>query len=152
MLPFSSFDFYIVAIFLLIWIFVSKVFLKKAISFSSSLLVASFIFLIVFYPKPLHIVVFIPYSYGIYYLFNSVIKTKNKLLGSLLILLPMIIVKSGIKLQFYPYNLSDWVSFAGLSYISFRIISIYIEAIPGAKPVTFLKYANFLIFTPTFNY
>jgi membrane protein involved in D-alanine export len=61
----------------------------------------------------------------------------------------MILVKSGIKVHYYPYHLSDWMSFAGLSYISFRVISVYIEAKPNEKPVNLFKYLNFLLFTPT---
>ncbi len=149
MLPFSSLDFYVVAGIFVLWVFVSKLFLKKYITFANSLLAGSLIYLVFYYPKPLHILIFIVYTYFTYYLFISVIKSKNKLIGTLLILIPMILVKSAIKVHYYPFYVSEWLSFAGLSYISFRIVSIYVEAVPGTKPVNFLQYVNFLVFTPT---
>lgn len=149
MLPFSSIDYFFIAGIFILWLFISKYLLRKAIDFSSNLLILSIIFLIFYYPKPIHIFLLVFYSYGVYYLFNSVIKVHNKLIGSLILLLPMIIVKSTIKVHYYPFDISQFVSFAGLSYMSFRIVSIYIESNPGSKPVNFFKYLNFLLFTPT---
>jgi len=137
MLPFSSINFYIVSGIMIIYLFLSKHYFKKVIGYSTNLLLVSLFFLLFFYPKPWHIIILIVYSYFIYFLFTSVLKIKNKLTGSLLLLLPMILMKSDIRFHFYPFILNDFISFAGLSYISFRIVSIYIEAVPGNKRVNF---------------
>ena len=149
MLPFSSFDFFIISGIIILYLYFSKLFLKKFISYSTNLLLVSLFYLLFFYPEPWHIISLVIYSYLIYYLFNSILRFKNKLIGTIILLLPMILVKTDIRFHFYPFELNSFISFAGLSYISFRIVSVYIEAVPGSKAVNFFKYANFLIFIPT---
>jgi len=148
-LPFANIEYYIIAIIFVVILFTVKLFFSKYISYNTILLVISSSFIFFYYPKPLNIAIFVFYSYLIYYLFNNILKSKNKLLGTVFILLPMILVKSGIKVHYYPYEVSQWMSFAGLSYISFRVVSVYIEAKPSDKPVNIIKYLNFLLFTPT---
>jgi len=148
-LPFANIEYYIIAFLSIIVLLLVKQFLRKYISFNIILLLLSVLFIAFYYPKPIHIVLFVTYSYIMYYLFNNIIKLKNKLLGTIVLLLPMILVKAGIKVHYYPFEVSHWMSFAGLSYISFRIVSVYIESKPGSKPVNILKYLNFLLFTPT---
>lgn len=149
MLPYSSIDFFIVTGILVVYLFLSKYFLKRVISYSHNILLISVFYLLFFYPKPWHIIILVGSSYLIYFLFISVLRTKNKLIGSILLLLPMILVKSDIRFHFYPFELNNFISFAGLSYISFRIVSLYIESVPGSKPVNFLKYISYLIYFPT---
>lgn len=149
MLPFANIGYFIIAAITIIVLYLVKGLFKKYINFNAVLLCLSILYIIFYFPKPLNIGAFVLYSYIGYYVFNNVFKLQNKFLGSLFILLPMILVKSGIKVHYYPYHLSDWISFAGLSYISFRVISVYIEAKPDEKPVNLFKYLNFLLFTPT---
>jgi membrane protein involved in D-alanine export len=148
-LPFANTEYFIIAAIAIIILMIFRFFFKKKTSFNTVLLTLSALFIAFYYPKPINIAIFVVYSYLVYYFFNKVIKLKNKLIGTLFILVPMIIVKSGITVHHYPYDVSNWMSFAGLSYISFRVVSVYIEAKPKDKPVSLTKYLNFLLFTPT---
>lgn len=149
MLPFSSIDFFLIAGTSVLLLYLLKVFAKNVLSFGNAILILSVFYIVVYYPKPIHLGLFVLYSYGIYYLFQKVIKSKIKIVGVLLMLLPMIVFKANIKVHFYPFNISDFVFFAGLSYISFRLVSIYLDAKPKDKVINFWNYLNYLIFTPT---
>jgi len=148
-LPFANIEYYIIAFLTIILLLLGKIFFRKYITYNTILLLLSVLFIVFYYPKPIHIAIFVIYSYLIHYVFNNIVKAKNKLIGTILLLLPMILVKAGIKIHSYPYELSHWMSFAGLSYISFRIVSIYIESKPESKPINILKYLSFILFTPT---
>ncbi len=148
MLPYTEIEFFIVACLLTL---VTRVFrfAGKVVTLSSVLMATSLIFLIFFFPYPWHVAGILVYSYLVYYLFSFVLKVNNKLIGSLVLLLPMILVKSDIRFHFYPFHLNDFISFAGLSFMSFRILHIYLDVQEGDKAVSFGKYINFLIFYPT---
>ena len=64
-------------------------------------------------------------------------------------LIPMLLVKFDIRFFSYPFELNKIISFAGLSYASFRMISYYMDHVPGEKQADFISYFNFLAFTPT---
>jgi membrane protein involved in D-alanine export len=61
----------------------------------------------------------------------------------------MLLVKSDIRFEFYPFELNNLLSFAGLSYASFRIISYYMDKAPNEKFADFITYFNYLSFSPT---
>ncbi len=107
------------------------------------------LFLLVVYPKPLHFLMLIGFSYGITYLVSDVFKLRKKIWGILLLLLPMLMVKFDIRFDFYPFKINDVISFAGLSYASFRIMGYYMDKAPGQKMADTVSYFNFLAFTPT---
>ncbi|MGD0710005.1 MAG: MBOAT family O-acyltransferase [Bacteroidales bacterium] len=107
------------------------------------------LFLFTIYPKPFHFFILIGFSYLGTYLVSDVIKFKNKIWGIIILLLPMLIVKCDIRNNFYPFELNDIISFAGLSYASFRLIGYYMDKAPGEKMADFISYFNFLSFTPT---
>lgn len=149
MLPFSSIDFFIVAALMITYLFVAKYLLKNLISYSTNVLVVNIFFLVLFFPRPWQVIVFIIYSYGITYLFTGIFKIKNKLLGCFFLLMPMISIKSYQHWNIHHDPVLDLISFAGLSYISFRIISVYMDSVPGSKPVNFFDYTGFLTFIPS---
>jgi membrane protein involved in D-alanine export len=61
----------------------------------------------------------------------------------------MLLVKFDIRFHFYPYEVNNIISFAGLSYASFRIVGYYMDKAPGEKMTDPVTYFNFLSFTPT---
>lgn len=113
------------------------------------------LFLIVIYPNPILFFLLIIYSYLLTYLCADVFKFKKKLWGILFLLLPMLLVKFDLHLNInlfsHPYNgkLNDLISFAGLSYASFRIMGYYMDKAPQEKIADITTYFNFLSFTPT---
>jgi membrane protein involved in D-alanine export len=147
MLPFSSIDFFLLFAILVGLLFFIKAWLPKIFSYSTILLGISVFYLVFFYPKPYHLVILVGYSYLIYYLFTYKLRLKNKLAGVLLLVLPMILVKTNTITSNIQWN--EFISFAGLSYITFRIVSVYMDATPQSTPANFFKYISFLIFTPS---
>lgn len=106
------------------------------------------LFLAIIYPKPLHFFCLIIFSYFSTYLVSEVFKIKKKIWGILILLLPMLLVKLDIRFSFYPFELNEIISFAGLSYASFRIMGYYMDKAPDQKMANFVSYFNFLAFTP----
>ncbi len=148
MLPFSSFDFFFfILIFLVFLSVVRKIFASRHYNYALFFLNALFLFLV--YPKPWHFLFLIIFSYGATALALNVFKFKKKIWGILLLLLPMLLVKADIRFEFYPFELNSLISFAGLSYASFRIMSYYMDKAPGDAMSNPITYFNFLAFTPT---
>ena len=134
MLPFTSIDFFILFATLLLIAFLCKQFLSSFIPYRSILLLISVFFIVFYYPKPFHPFAFAVYSYLIYFIFRK----KNKLIGSLLLVLPMILVKASFE--------TDLLTFSGLSYITFRVVQILLDDDGTQKPVNIPDYVLFMIF------
>ena len=114
---------------------------QKMFSFRTSLLFITAIYISFFFPGKLHALVFMAWSYGIYYLFEYVFRVSNKLWGSLLLALPMVFIKADL--------FTSFIQFAGLSYITFRVIQIYIDNTNTNKPVNIFDFLIFMLFPPT---
>jgi membrane protein involved in D-alanine export len=127
---------------------ICKLFLKD-IHYRPLLFVLNALFLGLVYPKPMHFFLLIIYAYLFTWLASNVFKFKKKIWGILILLLPMLLVKLEIKIDHYPFDLNNWFSFAGLSYASFRILSYYMDKVPGEKMPDLMSYFNYLAFTPT---
>jgi membrane protein involved in D-alanine export len=148
MLPFSSFEFFVImAAFIAIIVVCKYLIADKWYKYVLALLNA--LFLIVIYPKPIHFLSLIVFSYLITYLASDIFRFRKKIWGILLLLLPMLIVKFDIRFDFYPFKINDIISFAGLSYASFRIMGYYMDKAPVDKMAEPITYFNFLSFTPT---
>ena len=148
MIPFSSFEFFILMVIFIAILAACKYFIldknyKHVLSFLNAL------FLICIYPKPVHFFFLITFSYVITYLIADVFKFKKKIWGIIILLLPMLLVKFDIRFNFYPFEMNDIISFAGLSYASFRIMGYYMDKAPDEKITDLISYFNFLSFTPT---
>ncbi|MDF2437282.1 MAG: hypothetical protein K0Q95_1658 [Bacteroidota bacterium] len=148
MLPFSSFEFFIIMAMFIGIMAGAKFFLSNKY-YKLVQAVLNLIFLTVVYPHPYHFLLLILYAYFGTYLVSDVLKIKKKFVGIVILLLPMLLVKFDIRFHFYPYELNKIISFAGLSYASFRIIGYYMDKAPGEKMTDFITYFNFLAFTPT---
>lgn len=148
MLPFSGTDFFILMAIYVIGLALFKIFSPDR-WYRAVLFVLNASFLIVFYPKPLHIALFVAYSYGITWLFSNRLKLPLKWYGLLALLLPMLLVKADIRFQTFPFELNYWLSFAGLSYACFRTMSYFMDKAPQAPMPDPLSYFNYLCFTPT---
>ncbi|MPM19569.1 hypothetical protein SDC9_65995 [bioreactor metagenome] len=149
MLPFSAIYFFIILAVFIGIVYLFRIAALKYVIFSQLILFLSALYLIIYFPKPWHIALFVIYAYGVHVLFNHVLKLKHKLPGVLLLLLPLILIKSGIKISTYPFRFSEFISFAGVSYISFRVISVFIDTRVGSKIISPIRYFNYLVFIPT---
>ena len=137
MLPFTTIDFFILFAVLILIVFACKQFISPFISYRNILLFISIFFILFFYPKPFHPFAFAVYSYIIYFIFRK----HNKLIGSILLVIPMILVKAAFEI--------DLLSFAGLSYITFRVVQILLDDDGAQKPANIPDYLLFMIFPAT---
>jgi membrane protein involved in D-alanine export len=137
MLPFTTIDFFLLMGVLLLVGVACRLFFTSYAAYRNFLLLVSVFYILVFYPKPFHPFLFVAYCYSVYLVFRN----GNKLIGSLLLALPMVLVKASFQ--------ADLVSFAGLSYITFRVIQVLLDNDPAQRPVSILDYLLFMIFPPT---
>lgn len=146
-LPFSNYLFFILLFALIGFVFVSKLLFKKVFPYKQLILSISLFYIIFFYPKPIHILIFVAYSYLIYFVFTKWFKNANKFMVCMLLLLPMILVKSDIRVDGLHWN--SILSMAGLSYISFRTMGLFMDNTDESKPINILDFISFLLFVPT---
>ncbi|PIY05630.1 MAG: D-alanyl transfer protein [Bacteroidetes bacterium CG_4_10_14_3_um_filter_31_20] len=148
MLPFSSFEFFIIMAIFVAIVVISK-YILTPIYYKHLLAILNLLFISVIYPKPYHFILLILFSFIFTYLITDIFKIKKKIWGILILLLPMLLVKLDIRFDFYPFELNNIISFAGLSYASFRIMGYFMDKAPNEKMADFISYFNFLSFTPT---
>jgi len=148
MLPFAVYEFFIVMIIFIAIIHLSKR-IAKTLNYSYLLAILNALFLVVFFPQPIHLIIFIAYAWLLTYWLISKMKPQKKIWGIILLLAPMLFVKANIRFHHYPFELNHLLSFAGLSYTSFRIVGNYMDMANGSPMIPFLQYFNFLSFTPT---
>jgi membrane protein involved in D-alanine export len=144
MIPFSDIDFFMLfAVMIGVGLLV-KHFLYRYISLRAYLLTVTLFYLLFFFPKPWSAFLFVAYCYLVYYLLNYAFKVSRKIWGCLLLVLPMVLIK------LYSVNM-DFISFAGLSYVTFRAIQIHFDndANYSPKPVNILTFLLFMLFPPT---
>jgi membrane protein involved in D-alanine export len=148
MLPFSSYEFFIIMAAFIALLSICKFILADA-AYKYALFFLNAAFLITVYPKPYHFLLLIFYAFFITWLFSDVLKVQKKIIGILALLLPMLLVKFDIRFDFYPFEMNNLLSFAGLSYASFRIIGYYMDKSPNDRMSDVVTYFNFLSFSPT---
>lgn len=141
MFTFASIDFFILFAILAIPVWLLKGVFAKLFRLEYYLFAVLVIYIVFFFSHPWHACFFGAGSYLIFLLLTKVVKAKNVLWGSLLLALPMIGVKVSTDLSL--------LSFAGLSYITFRSIQVYIDFIPGSAVPSPIRYLLFLLFPPT---
>lgn len=141
MLPFSTIDFFILlAGFFLLLLGVKKIG-QRIIPYKAFLGFFVLYYIVFLFPSPVQALAFVVYGYLIYYLFDYVFKIKRKLIGTLLLLAPMVLIKANAA--------PDFISFAGLSYVTFRIIQVYLDNSSENKPCDPFSYFLFMLLPQT---
>jgi membrane protein involved in D-alanine export len=151
-LPFASLEFFAFMLFVILLILFSKRFFQKRIKFEWIIAFISFSYLFFLFPKPIQLFGLLIYLYGIYYLFARKLHYENLLLPIILISLPLFFMKfinvnPGIDLK--NGIIQTIFQVAGLSFITFRVIQLYIDERENAEKVSFLSFFNFTTFIPT---
>ena len=141
MLPFSTIDFFLFLAGFFLLLLAVKGTVQKLVSYRSFLIVFVLYYLLFLFPSPVQAISFVVYGYLVYYLFGYVFKINHKLPGTILLLAPMIILKTGAPL--------DFISFAGLSYVTFRVIQVYLDSNREEKPCDVRSYFLFMLFPQT---
>lgn len=148
MLPFSGTEFFLLMLIFVLLISAAKYFIAD-LYYKYFLAVLNLLFLVCVFPMPMHFILLVLFSYLSIWLFSEIFKTKQKIWGIIVLLIPLLLVKFDIRFHFYPFKLNNLLSFAGLSYASFRIVGYYMDKTPGEKMPNLAGYFNFLAFTPT---
>jgi membrane protein involved in D-alanine export len=134
-------------------LYLLKVLFKQRIAYKYILAFISLSYLALFFTKPIQIIGLIAYSYAIYYLFSKIIRYKKLLLPVILLSVPMLFMKT---LNILPtnesgllHNLSIVFQIAGISFMTFKVIQLYIDENNKEKTVSILDFFNFTAFVPT---
>jgi len=147
-LPFSTIEFFVIISFFIGWLFISKYLFFRIIKYSGALFILVTTFIIFYYPKPIHILLFIFYSYSAYWLLSKVLINKYKIFSSLILITPMILFK--IFEHSYTYNkISELVFFPGISFVSFRVLSLFLDSKENTNPISLFSFINYIFFIPT---
>lgn len=141
MLPFTGIDFFLLSAIFLLSVYAVKAIAGTRLPLKWLLLTGSLIYVVWYVPHAVSAFAFLTYTYLVYYCAEYVIKSEKKWPAVILLLAPMILVKASVAV--------DIISFTGLSYITFRVIQIYLDNNRNEKPVRPEDYALFMFFTPT---
>ena len=141
MLPFADIDFYLLFLLIVPVLYLAKLLLQGRVPFASAIAFVCLFYVVVYYPKPLQILVFTAYQCVFTWLLLFKWRKLHGLLGSLLLALPMVLVK-------LEWNVED-IGFAGISYITFRCIQVYLDRELIRDRFGFTPFVGFLLFTPS---
>lgn len=148
-LPFSSVQFYyfftasVLVALAAKWLFSSKIKYKYIV------LLINALYLILFFPKPLQLLLLILFSYFSIRILAK--KGSNYLTAVLVLSFPLIMMKLiGIH-TFGKANekLANIFQIVGISYITFRSIQVFIDEVSTTKKLNFLDFFNFTVFIPS---
>lgn len=141
MLPFATIDFYLLFALLVAVLYALKPLLEARVPLSSTIIAICLLYALAYFPKPWQLLLFTIYQCLFTWLLLFRWKRLHGLLGSLLLALPMILVKL------------DWnvevIGFAGISYITFRCVQVYLDGELLRDKFRFRAFVAFLLFPPS---
>ena len=141
MLPFATIDFYLLFALLVAVLYVLKGLLNGRVPLVSVLVGLSLFYAVAYFPKPWQLLLFTVYQCLFTWLLLFRWQRLHTLVGSLLLALPMVLVK-------LDWN-ADVIGFAGISYITFRCIQVYLDGELLRDKFRFTDFIAFLLFTPS---
>jgi len=153
-LPFSSaVFFYFIAISVaLVWI--AKFIFKERIPFQYVIASLSTLYLTFLFPKPIQLFGLFVYLYLAVLALKKWYRSDNIVLPMLILSVPIFLMKSFILVPEETASpatlqLKNTIQIAGLSYIVFKVIGLYIDERRNPVNVSFLSFFNFTAFVPT---
>lgn len=153
-LPFSSkIFFYFIGISIAL-VLVAKFLLKEKIAFKWVIAVISTLYLTILFPKPVQLIGLILYLYLAVLALNKWYKSDNIVFPMLVLSVPIFLLKSLIlipeeKGALFLLSMQKIIQIAGLSYIVFKVIGLYIDERRSSQKVSFIDFYNFTTFVPT---
>lgn len=141
MLPFADIDFYLLFVLLVPLLHLSKLILQGRVSLATAIAFISLFFTAVYYPKPVQLLAFTAYQCLFTWLLLFRWRKLHGLLGCLILALPMVLVKLDVEV--------DTLGFAGISYITFRCVQVYLDGEQLRDRFRFTDFIGFLLFTPS---
>lgn len=152
-LPFTNWVFFYFLFAGVVLLFIFKAFFKQKVAYKYIMAIISLVYICLFFTKPLQILGLISYSYLIYYFFARKLNYTKLLLPVILLSIPMLFMKT---LNILPtgepgvlHNLAIVFQIAGISFMTFKVIQLYIDESNKEKTVSVLDFFNFTAFVPT---
>lgn len=152
-LPFTDFSFFCFLFLGILLLLVFKAFLWKKVAYKYVLAGINLAYICLLFTKPLQILGLILYLYFVYYFFFKISKYKKLLLPVILLTIPMLFMKT---LNILPtedssvlHGLAVLFQIAGISFMTFKAIQLYIDESSKTTTVSFLNFFNFTAFVPT---
>jgi membrane protein involved in D-alanine export len=153
-LPFSStLFFYFMAIAIgIVW--VGKFLLKERIPYNWLIAFISTGYLVILFPKPLQLVGLIVYLYLAVLALKKWYSSENIVFPMLILSVPIFLMKSYILIPEETASdstriIKNIIQIAGLSYIVFKVIGLYLDERRNKVNVSFLSFFNCTAFVPT---
>ncbi|MCT4582115.1 MAG: hypothetical protein N4A35_11925 [Flavobacteriales bacterium] len=151
-LPFTSAIFFAFVFIAYVIMLIAKQFFSKVIAYQWVLALIATAYLALLYPKPFHFLGLIIYLYVAVNLLRKYYKKSNVLFPMLILAVPIFLMKT--------VNVIDWseepvltlkniFQIAGLSYVVFKVIGLYIDDKETDVKISFLSFFNFAAFVPT---
>lgn len=152
-LPFTDFYFLYFALAFVGLIFLLKKINSTYIPYKYVLGTGSLIYIAVLYTKPIHLIMLITLLYFIIKGLKKWYHSENLIVPMLLLSAPMLMMKVFNVLpieetQTTLLSLKGLVQIAGISYLIFKVIGLYIDTRNKKEPLLFIDFFNFTAFTP----
>ena len=153
-LPFSAIEFfYFIAATVALFLVIKLVF-KKAIPYKWLMAFSTCVYLVLLFPKPLQLIGLVIYLYLAVLGLRKWYKSNNIIFPMVLLAIPIFLMKT---VNIYPpetaskfiLNTQNIIQIAGLSYIVFKVIGLYIDERRSTARIAFLDFFNFSTFVPT---
>ncbi len=152
-LPFSSPTFFVFMGIVVLLVLISKAFLQKIVPYRILMGLLSLTYIAILFPKPFHIIGLLVYSYYCLLALRKWYKSENIVLPMVLLSLPMLLMKFLSNITFSDTNwwkhTPELFQIAGISYLVFRVIGLYIDERSKPGKINFLDFFNFTSFVPT---
>lgn len=153
-LPFSDNLFFIYLIISTLFVWFAKRFASKLIPYKYVLSIVILGYVSLLFTKPLQLIALIVLLYIFLLLLRKYYRKENIILPMIILALPMFLMKTmnilPVEGQTYRVrDIRDIIQIAGLSYIIFKTISLYIDERNHSKKIAFIDFFNYLTFVPT---
>lgn len=153
-LPFSSIEFCYYALIVIFLMLIGKYMLSRYLPYKVLLAISSISFFALLFPKPWHFLGLISYLYLATLGLRKYYKSSNIIFPMLLLALPMFFMKSfniienEEKVRFI-INMKNIFQVAGMSYVVFKVISLYIDERNNKSKISPIDFFNYTSFVPT---
>lgn len=149
-LPFSTPEFFQYLLASVVIILLVKQFVSKLIPYKILLAFISVSYIALLFPKPLHVVGLILFLYAIVLLLRKFYNKDNLILPMLVLSIPIFVLKTTNVIYINPNSdLLKIIRIAGLSYMVFKVISLYIDTRKKEENINLLDFFNYTAFVPT---
>jgi membrane protein involved in D-alanine export len=152
-LPFTDFYFLYFALAFVSVVFITRKLFSNVIPYKYLLALGSLVYIILLFPKPLHLSGLIVVLYFILNALKKWYTSENIVFPMLLIASPMLLMKIFNVLTIQEdqkalLNIQSIVQIAGISYLVFKVIGLYIDNRSKKEALSFIDFFNFTAFTP----